>query len=89
MRDLQLSDGRERVRVADGIAAGLDRGIVTTELALDSNPSRGPPDGGVVEEQRLREHLQHVDEIVMAANVGQLVREDGSPLRRNAEHGRR
>jgi hypothetical protein len=39
-----------------------------------------PPDGGVVEEESFDRDLQEVDEIVMAADVGEFVGEDGLEL---------
>ena len=61
---------------AYGIAAQADGEIVAAVLALGANPPRQPPDGRVIEQQRLDERLQQVDEIVVPADVRELVRQD-------------
>jgi hypothetical protein len=80
----------ERGRISDPIAAGLERQIVTAELALGPHLPRHPPDRGVVEEQGFDAGLQQVDEIVVPPDVRELVRQKGFELRgRQPGQGRR
>ena len=72
----------QRAGVGDRIAAQADREIVAAVLALDADAARQPPHRGVIEEQRLDQRLQQVDEIVVAADVRELVREDRFELLR-------
>ena len=54
-------------------------------FAFDTDLTRQPPDGRVVEEQRLNQRLSKVNHEIMAADMSQLVRENGFQLRhRNA-----
>src|SRR3569832_600755 len=54
----------------------LQREIVTAEFALLTNAGVDPPDGGVEEEEGLRDCLEDVPEEISAAHVGELVREN-------------
>ena len=73
---------RERFRVRDGIATQRHRDVVAAMLALDTNPRREPPHRGMVEEQCLHDRLQQVDQIIVAADMRELVRENRLDLRR-------
>ena len=66
----------ERRRVGHRIAAQAHREIVAAVLALDADPARQPPHRRVIEQQRLDERLQQVDEVVVTPDVRELVRED-------------
>ena len=72
----------ERLCVADRVAAERDGDVVAAVLALHANPLRQPPHGRVVEQERLRDRLQHVQGVVVAADVRELVRQDRFDLRR-------
>ena len=84
----QLLEVGQRARVGVRIAAQADREIVAAVLALGANPPRQPPHRRVVEQQRLDQRLQQVDEIVVAADVRELVGEDRLELLRR-EPGQR
>jgi hypothetical protein len=71
---------REGPCVDDGIAAEADGEIVAAVLALVSNAPRQPPHRRVIKEQRFDEGLQQVHEVVVAADVRELVRDDGFDL---------
>lgn len=86
----------ERARIDDRVAGGGDGEIVAAILPLDADPAGDPPDGRVVEEQGLSRALDQVDEVVVAADVRELVREQRLDLfdghtgeRRNREEHRR
>ncbi len=72
----------ERAGVAHRVAAGGHREVVAAVLALDAHAVRHPPHGGVVEEQRLGRGLQQVHQVVVAADVRQLVGQDQLELLR-------
>jgi hypothetical protein len=74
----------ERARVVDRAAAGRDREVVAAVLPLDPHALRHPPHRRVVEEQRLCRGLDEVDEVVVAADVGQLVGQISSSCRAEA-----
>lgn len=76
---LQLRQG---ARVAGRVPTRRHREVVTTVLALHAHAVRYPPDGRVVEEQRLGGGLQQVNQVVAAADVRQLVGQDQLELRR-------
>ena len=78
----QFLEVGERSRVSVGIAAEADREVIAAVLALDADPAREPPDRRVIEEQRLDERLQQVDEVVVTTDVRELVREDRFELLR-------
>ena len=79
----------ERLGVADWIAAQCDGDVIAAVFALHADPIREPPDRRVIKEQRLDNGLQHVDRVVVAANVRELVREDRFDLRRRQRRERR
>ena len=66
----------KRAGVGDRITTQADGEVVAAVLALRANASRQPPDGGVIEEQRLDERLQEIDQIVVAPDVRELVRQN-------------
>ena len=59
---------------------GSPRGRRSSSRARSRMRAGQPPDRRVVEEQRLDQRLQQVDQIVVAADVRELVREDGLEL---------
>ena len=70
--------------------AHADRHIVATVFPLAADFARHPPDGGMVEQQRLDNRLQEVDDVVVAPDVRQFVGEKRLDLRRReARQGRR
>ena len=77
-----FSQGCKRRHVGGPVAADADGDIVTAVLALGPDAARDPPDGGVIEQNRLDEALQQVDQVVVSAEVGDLVGEDGLNVRR-------
>ena len=88
--------GYEQFGVGVGLLGALDDGGVAAGFAFAADPGGDDPDGGVEEEQRFDDPLQEVDEVVPAADVGQLVQEDhfdfvGAPAgeggRRQQDHG--
>jgi hypothetical protein len=78
----QLLEARERPRVLERVAAHGDREVVAAVLALHAHAARDPPHGRVVEQQRLDDRLQQVDEEVVPPDVRELVRQDHLELRR-------
>src|SRR5580704_9616795 len=66
--------------VGEGIDAGGDGYVVAAEFALLTEAGADPPDGGVEEEESLDHGLEDVPEIVGAADVSELVGEDGFEL---------
>ena len=64
------------------ITAHRDRQIVAAVLALVPHAGGDPPHRRVVEQQRFDRRLDQVDEVVVPAHVGQLVREQGLELQR-------
>src|SRR5271156_2461092 len=66
--------------VGEGIDAGGDGYVVAAEFALLTEAGADPPDGGMEEEESLDHGLEDVPEIVGAADVGELVGENGFEL---------
>ncbi len=77
----EFFDGEEGFGVEEGIADEGGREVVAAVFALLADVGGDPPDGGVVEEEGFDEGLQEIDEIIVAANVGEFVGEDGLELR--------
>ncbi len=83
----ELGDPAQGVRVAAAVAADADGQVVAAVLALPADLPRDPPDGRVVEQQRLQNRLQRLHQAVPPADVRQLVGEDRLHLpRRQAGH---
>src|SRR5580698_9559178 len=70
----------ERGGVGEGVGAGGDGYVVAAKLALLTEAGADPPDGRVEEEEGLDHGLEDVPEIVGAADVCELVGEDGFEL---------
>src|SRR5439155_16820179 len=66
--------------VGDGVGAGGDGDVVAAELTLLAEAGADPPDGGMEEEEGFDHGLEDVPEVVGAADVGELVGEDGFEL---------
>ena len=66
----------ERARIAERIARTSDHQIVTAVLALLAHHARYPAHDGVIEEQRFDDHLQEIDEVVVAPHMCELVHHD-------------
>jgi len=79
---------RQRAGIGEDVPADGDRHVVATELAFAANVAGYPPDPGMVEQQRLDRALQHVDQIVVAADVRQLVNEKSFHLFRRQSRER-
>jgi hypothetical protein len=78
----QLLELHQRLGVRQRVARGAHREIVAAQLALLAHPPRHPPHRGMIEEQRLDRALQQVDQVVVAADVRQLVGQDRLDLGR-------
>jgi hypothetical protein len=65
----------ERAGVGQDIARDRDREIVAAVFAFRADLRGDPPDGRVIEEHRLHHALQQVNQIVVAANVRELMRQ--------------
>jgi len=63
----------ERAGVGEHVAGGFDGQVVAAQLALDTNLTRYPPDGGMVEKHRFGDALEEVDQVVVAADVREFV----------------
>ncbi len=72
----QLSSSTSALRVVRGVAARLDRDFVAAVLAFRTHARGHPPDRRVIEQHRLGQRLQQVDEVVVAADVSQFVGQD-------------
>src|SRR5262249_56777343 len=68
--------------VGERIAAHRHGQIITTMFPLLTNPSRDPPDRGVIKEQGFDHSLQQIDQVIVAANVRQFVSDDRLQLLR-------
>ena len=79
--------GRE-VDAASGEGCGADVRVVyktnylvvAAQFPLAADARRDPPDGGMVKQQRLDQDLEKVDEVIVAADVGDLVGQNGFEL---------
>jgi hypothetical protein len=74
-------DPEERAGVCGRVAGDRHGDVVAAQLAFGVDVSRDPPDGWVVEEQRFNHGLGEVHEIVVAADMRQLVEEEGLEVR--------
>ena len=81
-RAAMLLEIRKRARIRHRVAAQTHGEIVAAVLPLTADTVREPPHNGVVEEQGLEQGLQKIDEIVVPADVRELVRENGFHLQR-------
>ncbi len=88
-RDHVLGQRRQRPRVARAIPAGFHGHVVAAVLALNPNATRDPPDGRVIEQQRLHDALKQVDQVVVPPDVRQLVGQDRLDLLRRQPRRRR
>ena len=79
--------------VGQYVAGDGDGHVVAARFALAAEMSGDPPDRGVVEEQRLGDALQDVDQIIVTPDVREFVHEEGFEVfgRQSAEraHGQR
>src|ERR1700733_13896029 len=75
-----LFEERESAGVGEGVAGDGYGEVVAAVFALAADLLGDPPDGGVVEEQSFDDGLEDADEVVVAADVGELVGEDGFDL---------
>ena len=60
-----------------GTAGDFDHEIVTAVLAFDAHDAGDPPDCGVVEEDAFDEDLGEIHQVIVTADVGEFVEEDG------------
>lgn len=70
----------ERSGVFDGIAADGERSVIAAIFAFGADAFVQPPDGRMIEEQRLGGDLKKINEAIEAANVGELVGNDSGEL---------
>ena len=73
-------DGAQGGGVGGAVATELDGGVVAALFAGEAHLAGSPPDGGVIEEEGFHDDLEDVDEIVVAADVGEFMGEDGFEL---------
>ncbi len=84
----------ESLRIDERIAGDCYGDVVAAVFAFEADVVRDPPDCRVVEKRGFRDTLQDVDEVIVAADVGELVREQrfdvfgGETLRRARRPGR-
>ena len=69
-------ESNQRIRVEPPVAAYGERRVVARVLTFGADPCRRPPDRWMVEEQRLGDRRDQVDEEVVAADVCQFVSEN-------------
>ncbi len=62
--------------VMQAVLADVDHQIVAAVFALGADLARYPPDGRVIEQERFDGRLNQVDQVIVPANVGQLVRQN-------------
>ncbi len=72
----------ERRRVQARVTAHPHDEIVAAVLTLITHTSRHPPDRGMIEEERFDHALQHIDQVVVATHVRQLMGEQNLELLR-------
>ena len=72
-RSAVLFQERQRSRIGQHIAANRDRELIAAALALAADLLGHPPDGGVIEQNRFDDRLDHADEVIVAADVGEFV----------------
>jgi hypothetical protein len=73
-------DARQCPGIQEGVAADGYREVVATVLTLHPDGVRDPPHARVVEQHGLDDRLKEVDEIVVPADVRELVRQHGFDL---------
>ena len=69
-------DGRQRCGVGQAVATDLHGQIIAAVLAFAPHLTGKPPDGRMVEQQSLDDDLQEIDQVIVAADMGQFVGED-------------
>src|SRR5258707_4326389 len=72
--------GGERARVAEVIAAGCDGDVVTAVFTFDAHALVQPPNRRMEKEKRFHDDLEKIHEGIEAANVCELVGDDGFDL---------
>ena len=70
----EIFQRRQGARVDHAVAANLHGHVITAVLALAADLLGDPPGYRMIEQQRLQDHLQRIDEVVVPANMGELVR---------------
>ena len=65
--------GGEGASVGEAVAAGGDGQVVATAFSFLADAAGDPPDGRMIEEQRLDRRLDQVYQIVVPADVSQFV----------------
>src|ERR1700684_539405 len=66
---------RQSARISERISTDRYGHIVAAQLALGAYVPRHPPDRGMVEQQSFGGALQNVDQIIVPANVRQLMQQ--------------
>ena len=84
----QVFQCRQRAGIDDPVRANPQDHVITTKLALFPDAAGNPPHGRVIEHERLHQNLEGSDEIIVAENVSQFMRQDRFELsRREAGDG--
>lgn len=78
---MQLLDGQQGTAVIRPAAQRGHHRVVTAIFAFVADPTREPPHGGMVEEERLDQDLEQIHRVVVAANMRQLVGQDQFQMR--------
>ena len=76
----QFGERRQSPGIIERAAASQRRRVVAAVFSLDANATRHPGDRRMIEEHGLHDVLHEVDQIIVPANVDQLVRENGLEL---------
>ena len=76
----ELFEGGQGAGIKQRIAAGFYGDFVAADFALGADGAGNPPDGGMVEEEGFEGVLEEVDEVIVAADVGEFVGKNGLQL---------
>ena len=86
----QLFQRGQGLRIDQTISAKFDGDFVAANFPFRPHAARNPPHGRMVEEQCLQHVLQEIYQIIVTADVRQLVGQNGLQVRgRQARQGRR
>ena len=76
-RSLYFLEAQQGLGVDDGIGTDRNCDLIAADFASLANGAAEPPDRGMEEQDALNGRLEEIAEVVEAADVGELVREDG------------
>src|ERR1041384_491069 len=80
LRAAEAFESCECTSISQYVAARRDSSVIAAMLALLSRLRRNPPNRGMIEKQGLDAGLHEIDEIIVPANVSELVGEQRFPL---------